>query len=210
MQSMGIAPLGVTPNLQFKRKYRWTFEATFPCGVVKPQLVKIAARPVMPAGEEEIDFLAGKTWIPGKGTGDSITTTAYEPEKKIQDQIIQVLAACYDFCDPAKHEMTPERIAEIEAKSGEGKLVLYDGCGSALEDWTLHKLWPMSFNLGELDYSSSDEVTLEIKWSYKAVTYKSRCEMPPMTTASLSDPKPQNSPYPMGLGPIGDPNIVFK
>lgn len=41
-----------------------------------------------------------------------------------------------------------------------------------LEEWTFKKIWPKSINFGELDYSNSDECTIEVNWVYNEVLYK--------------------------------------
>jgi hypothetical protein len=62
-----------------------------------------------------------------------------------------------------------------EEYAGRGTLILYDGCGTPLERWVLNDLWPQAVNFGELDYSTSDEVTVELTLRYSNVDYEMLC-----------------------------------
>jgi len=50
------------------------------------------------------------------------------------------------------------------------------GVGTAIiqsndESWRFEGLYPLHINFGDLDYSTSDEVFIEVKWKYKTVTH---------------------------------------
>jgi hypothetical protein len=64
-QTMGLDTLS-NPNTVFKRKYRWSFGASWNGGIISPTLVKTASRPNLEIGEQEINYMHGKMWIPGK------------------------------------------------------------------------------------------------------------------------------------------------
>lgn len=171
---MGIGQLGFN-NIIFKRKFRWTFELRGFCGdesrVVPKNFVKLASRPNLSIEETEINYLNAKTWIPGKGSWETITVTYYDVASELNQELFNWLATVYDFTDPVNLRQASQR-GEYAAK---GNLVLYDGCGSPLEKWTLGDVWPQAINFGELDYSSSEECTIELTLRYSNVGYESCC-----------------------------------
>ena len=47
-----------------------------------------------------------------------------------------------------------------------------------LEAWDMHRIVPTSINFGELDYSSSSELTIEMTIKYDEVKYRSLISLP--------------------------------
>lgn len=177
---MGLGRLG-NANIVFKRKYRWTFDLKVPCG---PQIgehaVKLAARPNLTIEETEINFLHGKFWIPGKGTWETITITYYDiGNDPTLGGLYAWLATIYDFTNPVNLYQSSRKGngANIRGYSGAADLRLYDGCGNTMELWQLSDVWPQAINFGELDYSSSEEVTIELTIRYSQVKYTPFCGM---------------------------------
>jgi hypothetical protein len=172
--------LGEIATANFKRKYRWTLKIERQCkstgqdASVPPSFVKLASRPNISIEETEINYLHGKRWLPGKGTWETITVTYYDvistDEGTVDSSpLLNWLAAVYMFYDPIKlHQAT--RTGDY---AGTGKLVLYDGCGNPVELWTLSDMWPTAINWGDLDYSNSEEVTIELTLRYSKVTFDS-------------------------------------
>jgi hypothetical protein len=175
---MGMGLLG-GPDIVFKRKYRWTFNLDVPCGPpIGEQVVKLAARPNLTIEETEINFLHGKMWIPGKGTWETITVTYYDiGNDPTLSGLYSWLATIYDFTNPVNLYQSSRRGdgGATPGYSGEADLALYDGCGNIMENWHLSNLWPQAINFGELDYSSSEEVTIELTLRYSEVTYTPYC-----------------------------------
>lgn len=169
---MGLGRLGGR-QLVFKRKFRWTFEVSEVCGgsSVPPHYVKLAARPNITVEETEINYLNGRTWIPGKASWETITVTYYDVATGDNLPLWNWLASVYDFTKPVELPMGSHR----GDYAGVGKLTMYDGCGTALERWTLEDMWPQSINFGELDYSSSEEATIELTLRYSQVEFKPLC-----------------------------------
>lgn len=169
---MGIGKLGGS-QLIFKRKFRWTFRVDNICqnGFVEEHFVKIAARPNLSIEETEINFLNAKTWIPGKASWETITVTYYDVATMDNRSLWDWLASVYDFTDPVYLRMGSMR----QEYAGRGTLTMYDGCGTALEQWILNDLWPQAVQFGELDYSSSEEATIELTLRYSSVDYRSIC-----------------------------------
>jgi hypothetical protein len=169
---MGIGALGFN-NLIFKRKFRWTLRIFDICGgqEIPKDYVKLAARPNITIEETEINHLNAKTWIPGKGTWETITVTYYDVATIDIKPLYDWLATVYDFVDPVALKQ-----GSIRADyAGKAELVLYDGCGQELEIWTLGDVWPQAINFGELDYSNSEEVTIELTLRYSDVAYEPIC-----------------------------------
>jgi hypothetical protein len=181
MINMGIGELG-GPSLVFKRKFRWTFQVNNVCGGqvrVPEHFVKLAARPNITIEETEINFLNAKTWIPGKGTWETITVTYYDVSQAGNgvgnEGLWSWLATVYDFTSPIELQQSSTR----ESYGGDARLNLYDGCGTSMEEWLLHSVWPQAINFGELDYSSSEEVTIEVTLRYTDVEYFNFCGQDP-------------------------------
>jgi hypothetical protein len=182
--NMGLGNIG-GPQVVHKRKFRWTFEVNRPKaygGNVPSSYVKLAARPNISIEETEINFLNGKVFIPGKGTWETITVTYYDVSTGgaglDNTGLWSWLANVYNFMNPTMLTQNSRR----ECYAGEGICTLYDGCGNRLEQWKLFDAWPQAVNFGELDYSSSEEVTIEVTVRYANVEYKNYCGPQPTVT----------------------------
>jgi len=175
-QPMGLGQIG-NSNLVFKRKFRWTFVVENVCGDSVPEhFVKLAARPNISIEETEINFLNAKTWIPGKGTWETITVTYYDVATGDNAALWRWLANVYDFTDPTNLPQASARGgAGNNGFSGTGQLRLFDGCGTLLETWTMKGMWPTAINFGDLDYSNSEECTVELTLRYDEVQYRNNC-----------------------------------
>jgi hypothetical protein len=155
---IGMAMLGDPNNIVFKRKFRWTLELL--CGYTKilsPVFVKVAARPNVTIEETELDYLNAKQWIPGR-RADEITVTLWG------DTSDKDLANIYKNAT----EMSM-------AGNLTGHLKLWDGCGQPIEEWKLGKAYVKALNFGELDYTSSEEITIEMTLIYGEIQYMSHC-----------------------------------
>lgn len=172
-KSMGIGVIG-RPDMTFKRKFRWTFEIVGYCdnekNVIPEHFVKVAARPNLNVEETEINHLNAKMWIPGKGSWETITVTYIDVAHEEMRNLWNWLATVYDFTDPIK--LTNAEKRDWDAT---GVLNMYDGCGTLLEQWQLQHMWPQAINFGDLDYSSSEEATIELTLRYSDVRYRSYC-----------------------------------
>lgn len=171
MPDMGIGLLG-NANLIIKRKFRWTFQVTRANGGnIPPNFVKLASRPNIEIEEVELNYLNAKKWITGKASWQTITVTYIDVASALNQNLWNWLASAYDFTDPIALHMgsSPRDYA------GQGVLIMYDACGTPLEQWTLLDLWPTGINFGELDYSSSEEANIELTLRYSDVQYQSFC-----------------------------------
>jgi hypothetical protein len=188
---MGLGKLG-GDQVTHKRKFRWTFEVRRSGGVaagndalvggtkqdVPASFVKMAARPNISIEETEINFLNGKTYIPGKGTWETVTVTYYDVSGDDNMPLWDWLADVYNFTDPLGLQQNARR----NCYAGIGICTMYTGCGDPMERWTLGDCWPQAVNFGELDYSSSEEATVEVTVRYGNVSYKNLCGRDPLTS----------------------------
>jgi hypothetical protein len=133
--------------------------------------VKIASRPNLSIEETEVNFLNAKTWIPGKAAWETITVTYIDVATAEAAPLFRWLASVYDFTDPINLRMGSIR----NDYAATAVIKLWDGCGSLLESWTLKDVWPTAVNFGDLDYSNSEECTIELTLRYSDVTYVNEC-----------------------------------
>lgn len=178
-RDMGLGLLG-GEEVVFKRKYRWTLEIETPCGTDIPEhFVKLASRPNLSIEETEINFLHGKRWLPGKGTWETITVTFYDVGNLGNgiNGLYAWLATIYNFTDPVGLHQSSKRGngKNSGGYAGNAILRLYDGCGKTMESWYLADVWPNAINFGDLDYSSSEEVNVELTLRYSQVQYVPGC-----------------------------------
>lgn len=149
----------MSDNMQFKRKFRWTFQATFPAGEIPPCVVKVHARPTLKIKEEQTP--QGE-WIPGKDyEWEYLTTTWFDADEKELDPLWKVIAS---FCG--------EDGQVVEGIDGTAILTLLDGHAVPIEKWILRDIRPWTINFGDLDHSSSGPMTVEITWRYKNAEYE--------------------------------------
>jgi T4-like virus tail tube protein gp19. len=169
---MGLGKIGM-PATMLKRQFRWTFWVEFEpdsclSGIVPSSWVKVAARPNLDIDETQIDFLNGRTWIPGKGSWQTMTVTYYDAITADLAPLWSWLATVYNFVKPNQLHQASKR----KDYGGKAHLELYDGCGNYVEKWTLKDCWPKAVNFGTLDYASSDVVTVELTLRYSQVEYE--------------------------------------
>lgn len=189
MRKMGLGAIGGS-NLIFKRQFRWTFTVTELCnnGKIPESFVKVASRPNLTIEDTEINFLNAKTWIPGKASWETITVTYYDVATIDNKPLWNWLASIYNFADKNGNVTQASKKKDY---AGVGTLVMYDGCGTPLEQWTLSDLWPSAVNFGELDYSSSEESTIELTLRFSNVDYQSLCpNYRPVSCCNSCDGKP--------------------
>lgn len=182
MATMGLGLLGGA-DVIFKRKFRWGLEINTCRGQVPEELVKLASRPNISIEETEINMKNAKTWIPGKASWETITVTYYDIVNGGAPilNLYSWLATIYDFSDPngiqgqlnmVDHKGNGQQ-GTGSGYAGKAVLRLYNGCGDELEKWEIKDAWPQAINFGDLDYSSSEEVTIELTLRYSDVSYTS-------------------------------------
>lgn len=212
--NMGMGKLG-DGKIIHKRKFRWTFEVLRePNGRNVPaSFVKVAARPNLNIEETEINFLNAKRFLPGKGTWETMTVTYFDVSNSADGTsnigLWDWLASVYDFTgggavagvsSPAVLDNpNVKQSSRRECYSGTGVIVMYDGCGNALEKWNLQDCWPQAINFGELDYATSDEATIEVTMRYQGVTYQTFCDSNPVAPACCGCENISGNYSPVGM-----------
>jgi hypothetical protein len=170
---MGMGVIG-RPDVTIKRKFRWTFEIQGFCGNASNRIgesfVKVAGRPKLEIDETEFNHLNGRMYRPGKGTWQPVTVTYIDAAHDELRPLYSWLATVYNFTDPVG-------LSNGEARDwgATGVLTMYDGCGQMLEQWQMENVWPQNVDFGDVDYSVSDEATIELTLRYQDVRYRSFC-----------------------------------
>ena len=167
--NMGIGQLGFENN-KFKRKFRYTFELSG-SHVIPQHFVKICARPSISIESTEIHFLNAKTYLPGKATLEPMSVTYIDVAHNEMQPLYNWLASVYDFAHPT----TLYQGSSLTDYECTGELLLLDGCGTPLERWEMKHVWPESIDFGDLDYSSSEECTIQLSLRYSELSYMSLC-----------------------------------
>jgi hypothetical protein len=165
----------------FKRKFRWGLQVRPNCSgtPIDEVFVKVASRPNISFEETEINMKNGKFWIPGKATWEAITVTFYDVVgKSIADGIAGIyswLASVYSFHHNNSLQESLCMGSALQDYAATLRLAMYSGCGEELEVWTIKDAWPQAINWGDLDFSSSEEATIEVTIRYANVCYSSNC-----------------------------------
>lgn len=175
MGNMGIGVLGAQDTL-LKRKFRFLFGIQYCLGStstsqsVGASFVKTASRPDITIEDTELNFLNETTWIPGKAKWETITVTYYDAAGANSAGLFSWLATVYDFTSDCRF-----MASKPQDYGGQASLVMLDGCGFPLEQWTMGNAWPSAIKFGEVDYGSSDVAEVELTLRYSSVTYQSFC-----------------------------------
>lgn len=167
---MGLGDIGFNADVIIKRKFRWTFEMSY-CNNTKKiskKFCKTAKRPGWDIEETEINYLHGKTWIPGKATFQEYSLVYYDTNMDDTANLLSWLATVYNFTNPKTLQMN----SKLGSYTGVGTLTLYDGCGFTMESWQLEHMWPKTVDFGELDYATSDECTVDLTLRYTNLSYQ--------------------------------------
>lgn len=171
--NMGLGRLGLN-TVNFKRKFRWTLDIFPYCGDIKrigPNFVKTASRPNWDIEETELNYLNAKTWIAGKHSWQSITVTYIDAAVTE----IQNLYSWVSLLGRINNPGTFFQGSKFTDYAAYANLYMYDGCGFPMDLWVLDNVWPQAVNFGELDYTSSEEATIELTLRYDKVFYQNFC-----------------------------------
>jgi hypothetical protein len=167
---MGMGIGTFLPNSAIiKRRYRWTlqFEAGTILGAdapaIKPIFITIAARPNLTIEETELNFLNEKDYIAAKPTWDPLNVTILDFGKQggngADQAILDWIRLTYQFGNP---ESSGEMSDPVGFARRDALLFMYNGVGEIVEKWTLFGCWVQAANWGDLDYSSTENATIEL------------------------------------------------
>jgi hypothetical protein len=132
--------------------------------------VKVSNRPSLEIDETELNFLNATTWIPGKAKWQPLSVTYVDVANEKMKPLYDWMLSLYNF-----NEKNDLPCTEKEGWDSTAVLMMWDGCGKQIEQWELANVWPQSINFGDLDYSSSEEATIELSLRYSNVHYTSMC-----------------------------------
>ncbi len=183
-RNMGLGTLGLS-TVSIKRKFRWTLTISPMCssfngggngnyvgnGLIGPNFCKVASRPNYDIEETELNFLNAKTWIAGKLTWQSITATFIDAAAQEIQNLYLWIGSNARLDDSVKFWQG----TQFKDYAATAELILFSGCGEPMEAWILNNVWPQAVNFGELDYTSSEEATIELTLRYDAVKYFGFC-----------------------------------
>jgi hypothetical protein len=192
-RNMGLGALGLATT-SIKRKFRWTLTISPKCpqgnyantglgvGYIGPNFCKVASRPNYDIEETELNFLNAKTWIAGKLTWQSITATFIDASAAEIQNLYLWIGQNARLDDNIKFWQG----TQFQDYAASAELILYTGCGQPMEAWLLDNVWPQAVNFGELDYTSSEEATIELTLRYDSVKYFGFC--PQISFSSCCSP----------------------
>ncbi len=172
-RAMGLGEIG-NPSLKFKRQFRFTFEINGFCNNasnrVPEHFVQVAARPNLQIEETQIDFLNARTWIPGKGSWETITVEYLDVAHASMGPLWSWLATVYDFTDPVNL-----RMGEKIDWNATGILSMWSGCGDLLETWEMGYMFPTGIDFGAVDQSSNEIARIALTLRFSNVRVKNYC-----------------------------------
>lgn len=183
------------------RRWRWLVEYDLGDTTVT-DCVKVAARPNITIEETEINYLSAKTWVPTKGTWEAITITHFDQTDETMKPLWDYMAKVYSYWEK-KEDVPDELRATITLK-----LMIPERCPACLmtvreykplERWILKKAHPTAINFGDLDFSSSESITIELTWKYEEAEYENYCPKLPKSVPHASSASPMN----LNLGVLG-------
>lgn len=149
----------ITSSTVFKRKFRWMFEINGICGdnpiSVLPPLK--SARPNLSFKDINVEHVIETITFPGKPEWKTINLTLYDL-KMGNHPVFNWIKKLYDP-ENGTYKM-PTNLKK------EATLTMLDGCGKEIEKWKFENAYPQSVEFGELDFSSSDYVTVDLTLKY--------------------------------------------
>jgi hypothetical protein len=177
--NMGLDKLGYNSSV-FKRKFRWTMEFQNVCyaGItIPPSYVKSGNRPSITIAEQEINYLNGKMYIPGKADLEAAEFVYYDVASADAAQAIAPLfvwlSTVYDITNAKQLRQSSRMGGAAGSYSAQrGVLVMYDGCGAPIDSFTYLDPWPTNINFGDLDYSNNEECTITLSIRYRNFEYQ--------------------------------------
>lgn len=171
-----------SPNQKFalaepRRKHRWAITAiTNASGDVIPAgecvYLEKAARPQFKYDQAEMHHDQEVAYFAGKQSWEPITLSWYDIETpvdvstKVATWIQSITKNFFNIGDVT-------RVAVPSDYKSTVKIQVRDGDGVPTETWIIYNAWPESSNWGELDYTSSEILRIEVSMRYdRAVLVK--------------------------------------
>jgi len=168
----GYSAQGPANTVEVRRKHRWVFETLGRGTGVFSQsellVLQSASRPSFKFEEPEMHHNQEVARFAGKQDWDPVTLVWYDVE---QDPDIS--RGIYHWIETVV-DMHSIKVAHPRFYKKTAALVMLDGSGQTTEQWSLMGTWPAASNFQELDYTSTDLMTVEATMRYdRAVRSKS-------------------------------------
>jgi len=160
----GYSAQGPSNTVEVRRKHRWVFETLGRGNGVFSQsellILQSASRPNFKFEEPEMHHNQEVTRFAGKQDWDPITLTWYDVE-----QVPDISRGIYHWIETVVN-MQNIQVAHPRFYKKTASLLMLDGTGQTTEQWQMFGTWPLSCNWQELDYSSTDLMTIEAVMRY--------------------------------------------
>lgn len=160
MADMGLGKLGLK-SLVFKRKFRWLFQVSVQGNIIGTDALPPwkGSRPNLTFKEVPAQHLNETIYYPMKPDWKPINVTVYDTECR-NNPIFNWIKRIYDPSSGTWVGPAQNRFIET------ARLLLLDGCGNQMENWTFENVWPQAIDFGELDMESSEVVVVDITLRY--------------------------------------------
>ena len=154
------------------------------------EVEKKEEEPAEPVEETELNFLASKTWVPGKHRWEPLDITILDCTSETSPELYKWLAEVYQGVKTDKDGVVEEPANDLKK---DVVLTLYDGCGVPLEKWQCDGAWPTKILLD--DGYGTDSFNLQLTVKYDRMMYKAMIpagipplpSVPPVEAAAKSD-----------------------
>jgi len=168
IQDIGIPEIG-QGILQPKQKHKWRVEfqniGNSPTGVPLSLQATTVERPKLSFEEVELNRYNSKVWIAGKHTFEPVTLVVEDDVTGKATQVIQeqqdnqqlLIGAAGQFLASQKQASLYKFATVIQQ---------LDGNDQEIEKWILEGSWLQNVDYGDLDYSSSEAVTITLTIRY--------------------------------------------
>ena len=168
IQDIGIPEIG-QGILQPKQKHKWRVEfqniGNSPTGIPLSLQATTVERPKLSFEEVELNRYNSKVWIAGKHTFEPVTLVVEDDVTGKASQVIQeqqdnqqlLIGAAGQFLASQKQASLYKFATIIQQ---------LDGNDQEIERWILEGSWLQNVDYGDLDYSSSEAVTITLTIRY--------------------------------------------
>jgi hypothetical protein len=155
----GYSAQGPSNTVEIRRKHRWVFE-TLGRGQGSFEqsellVLQSASRPSFKFEEPEMHHNQEVARFAGKQDWEPVTLVWYDEEQQPD-----LSAGLYKWIETVVN-MHSIKVAHPRNYKRTASLLMLDGTGQTTEKWTMLGTWPSACNWQELDYTSTDLMTIE-------------------------------------------------
>jgi len=173
---MAVAGFWANSTMEPKRQFRFVLELS----PLESYVITKVNRPSFEIGESEHKFINHTFYYPGRVTWNEVSFSMVDPVMPDSTGILMKMLMASGYRFPSDVNVAQKTVSKAEAvlAVGNAKIrVLGPGNqadptnsnSQTLETWTLKNPWIKSVNMGDLDYTSDDilsmDVTLRYDWA---------------------------------------------